>query len=344
VRLCNQGPDPAVVSLQAGTILAPTPPAPVQYTCSTPLPLADDAVSVFGMAVTNTAPILAVDVGVRIAHPRVSDLVLNLVSPGGTRVLLDENRGGASADMGLDLVPTNTVPVSFTGGPEGHTNVFDTGETAGMLNISYDFYDLPDDMRIYYDGNLIFDSGLVSDAGTTNISFGPGASTLVTIVMNEGGNTNSSTAWSYTLTWVRPSHIYLTFTENTNLAQAPLKFASPPLTNLTLSAATCPPVGGIFYLPEESLAKLAGQSAAGNWQLEVWDNRAGATDPPPTLVSWQLSFQLKDTQPVPVPIPSGSSETNTVSPDRIEYYAVDVPAWVSFATNRLIAATAPLNL
>lgn len=344
VRVCNQGINPVVVSLRASTLLAPSPPAPVQYTCSTALPLPDDAVSVSSMAVTNANPILAVDVGVRINHPRVSDLVLHLVSPNGTRVLLDENRGAASADMGQDLTPTNTVPVSFTGGPEGHTNVFDTGETTGTLNINYNFYDLPDDMHVYYQGTLIFDSGSISNGGTTNITFGPGASSLVSIVMNEGGSTNGSTVWTYTLTWVRPSHIYLTFTDITNLAQTPIKYALPSLTNLTCSAASCPPVGGIFYLPEESLGKFAGESAAGQWQLEVWDSRAGALDPPPTLISWQLSFWLKDTVPMPVTIHPGGTETNTVSPGRIEYYAVDVPAWVSFATNRLVTASAPVTL
>jgi hypothetical protein len=34
-----------------------------------------------------------------------------------------------------------------------------------------------------------------------------------------------------------------------------------------------------YYLPEESLDALTGQNSQGNWKLEVWDNRLGATNP-----------------------------------------------------------------
>ena len=38
--------------------------------------------------------------------------------------------------------------------------------------------------------------------------------------------------------------------------------------------------GDVFYLPEQSLDTFAGESAQGQWQLEVWDNRAGAGHSP----------------------------------------------------------------
>ena len=155
----------------------PVPLAPFQFASAMPVPLLDDAVTYDSLMVTNPSPIVSMAVGVRIAHPRVGDLALTLISPNGTRVLLDENRGGATSDMGVDLAPVSTVPASYTGGPEAVTNVYDTGATEGMLSINYSFYDLPDDMRVYYDGQLIFDSGLVSYSGATNIAYGPGAST-----------------------------------------------------------------------------------------------------------------------------------------------------------------------
>lgn len=56
--------------------------------------LLDDAVTTSLLSVTNSREIADIRVGVRIDHPRVSDLVLRLVSPAGTRVILAENRGG----------------------------------------------------------------------------------------------------------------------------------------------------------------------------------------------------------------------------------------------------------
>ena len=132
--------------------------------------------------------------------------------------------------MGTSSFTTNIIPVSSSGGPEASTNIIDTGQTSGNITIDYNFYDIPDRMTIYYQNTLIFDSGLINGVGTTNIAFGPGVSTLVTIVMNESGNTNSTTIWDYTVTSTTANYLYLTFTENTNLTITPIKFAVPPFT------------------------------------------------------------------------------------------------------------------
>ena len=64
--------------------------------------LFDDAETNSVIRVTRPGVIADLSVGVRIAHPRVSDLVLHLVSPQGTRLLLAENRGGPlGADYGF---------------------------------------------------------------------------------------------------------------------------------------------------------------------------------------------------------------------------------------------------
>src|SRR5262249_26095266 len=151
----------------------------------------------------------AVEVGVRIDHPRVSDLMLHLIAPDGTRVLLEQNRGALDANgMGYSVFSTNIIPVSSSGGPQASTNVVDTGQTSGNINISYNFFDIPDELRVYYQGVLIADSGLISGSGTTNISFGPGVSTFVTLIMNQGGNANSNTVWNYTVTSTSANYFY----------------------------------------------------------------------------------------------------------------------------------------
>ncbi|MEI2727024.1 MAG: proprotein convertase P-domain-containing protein [Verrucomicrobiota bacterium] len=151
-------------------------------------PLRDDAVTDSIITVTNDALIQQVEVGLRINHPRVSDLAVTLISPRGTRVLLAQNRGGTSTEgFGSTISVTNVIPVSTNGGPSAVTNVIDTGATAGKLTIDYDFFDAPDQMTVYYQGAQLLDTGLTSGTGRLTVNYGPGLSTLVTIIMNESG-------------------------------------------------------------------------------------------------------------------------------------------------------------
>ena len=53
-----------------------------------------------------------------------------------------------------------------------------------------------------------------------------------------------------------------------------------------------------YYLPEQSLAPLIGTSAFGLWQLEIQDDRVGATNHT-VLDSWQLQIAFSQTNPVP---------------------------------------------
>ena len=114
------------------------------------------------MHVTDRREIADVNVGLRVSHSRISDLVFHLFSPQGTRLLRMENRGGPD---GVDLVQALSRPMScadFFSGFAAHTNGINAGTNLGTLNITYEFYGVPDSCTVYYDGVLIFDSGLVS--------------------------------------------------------------------------------------------------------------------------------------------------------------------------------------
>lgn len=78
------------------------------FTETNAVPLIDDALTTSTISVTNTnVAVVDVSVGVRIDHPRVSDLSLHLVSPNGTRILLFENRGGLTTNgLGARGLPT----------------------------------------------------------------------------------------------------------------------------------------------------------------------------------------------------------------------------------------------
>lgn len=205
------------------------PPTPAQFGSGGSVPLLDDAVTNHTIFINNTNPISRLDVGLRIDHPRVSDLAVTLVSPRGTRVLLVENRGGTNADgFGSSISVTNFIPVAANGGPAS-TNIFvDTGSTVGTVTIDYNFYNVPDQMTVYYGSNLLADTTMTNGSGRLTLAYGPGASTFIEVRMNEFGNANTGTAWDFTASSINSANSYLVFTDNTNLTTTPIKFAAPP--------------------------------------------------------------------------------------------------------------------
>jgi subtilisin-like proprotein convertase family protein len=205
---------------------------------SAPIPLLDDAITRSTLFVPNARPVVEVQTGVIIQHPRASDLVLHLLSPSGTRVLLAENRGRTSPEgYGSHLVTTHVVPRTSEGGATEDRAVIDTGTTSGIVRLQYDFFDLPDSLQVQYEGIVLFDSGLISGDGVVNIPFGPGTSTEITIVVNPGGSSFATTQWTYTASVISEQFVFTVFTDNTNRAELPVKFATPPFTNSPVSSA-----------------------------------------------------------------------------------------------------------
>lgn len=87
--------------------------------------------------------------------------------------------------------------------------LIDTGATAGSITINYDMLFQPDDLRIYYppefpNGTLIADTGLVSGQGQITANYGPGNSTFIEVVMNEGGG-QPGTQWFLNQVIVNPT-------------------------------------------------------------------------------------------------------------------------------------------
>ena len=246
------------VSIQIGVSLSPAGPA--TFTSRGDEPLLDDAVTYSTNHVAANSFVVDAEVGVRIEHPRESDLVLTLVSPEGTRVLLAENRGGLDTNgYGSGLNVTNVLPQSSNGGPSGNTNLIDLTNTMGTLIVNFDFHALPDDMRVYYQGVLLYDTGTVANQGSFSVDFGPGTSTNIEIVMDgpgSGFSTNVTDKWDYTATVVTKDITYAIFSENTNLATIPIKFAPPPFgggsvpflpaTNVLMSSFEGIPAGNYF--------------------------------------------------------------------------------------------------
>jgi subtilisin-like proprotein convertase family protein len=239
----------------------------LDYDSTGAVPLLDDAVNYAYMDVTNTDVIQGISIGLRVDHPRISDLVFHLISPDGTRYLLMENRGADSTNgCGADLVTTNVFHASANGNGLPTTKVFNIGKSYGTIPITYNFYTVPDQMTVYYGTDptnfylgspyLVTNTGFIhnppiggggggaqnTQPETFTVSFPPPGvsnnSTYLTVIMNQFGNPagTNGTEWTYSIGTVATNFVYLSFTEDTNLTTTPIKFAPPPFvpqTNFT---------------------------------------------------------------------------------------------------------------
>jgi uncharacterized delta-60 repeat protein len=142
--------------------------------------------------------------------------------------------------------------------------------TSGSLNVNYDMFTAPDDMRIFYGdtnvtagtGVLIYDTGYVSGSNTLVIPFGPTnglATNLITIVMDQGGQTNI-TQWKYTA------------------SVAPLVSSSGIF------------VGGDFGVSGQSYADIARFTPNGS--LDTTFNPTAGADNPIYTLGWQLDGKV----------------------------------------------------
>ena len=208
------------------------------------------------ISVPDNAIISSVDVGLRVDHPRISDLVFHLISPDGTRVLLMENRGGTSTNGIGGTYNISNIVTSASGGPETSTNgPIDTGQTSGTLAINYDFH-TTNELAVYDQSwNLVRDFGMIIGSGVFTVNYFN--SSKLFIVMNpfvRGGG--SGYTWDFTINITQGRYAYLVLTENTNLTITPIKFAPPPFISVTNAAPPIPPIldghvlGGPLLNPE----------------------------------------------------------------------------------------------
>ncbi|HOC56422.1 MAG TPA: hypothetical protein PKI20_12440, partial [Verrucomicrobiota bacterium] len=95
----------------------------------------------------------------------------------------------------------------------------------------------------------------------------------------------------------------------------------------------------LYFLPEESLADLAGEEMFGIWTLEIWDNRAGPGTNNAQLIEWVLNLGLAPSNPPPViTLSHGIPYTNSLPAHGIQYFVVPAPQWAAQATNVLLFA------
>lgn len=252
---------PVYVCYQASLTINPVAVLPLTFNSTNSVEIQDDAVTYSQISLTNDQPIASIGIGVAINYPRVSDLVLTLISPSGQRYTLFDERGGLTAtNLGHINITTNFFGTQVAGGANANTNVLSPVPTSGNLFVNYNMFTIPDSMTIYYDGTILTNTGLISGPGIIGPLPYSGNATSITIVMNEGGNPNATTRWIYTPQVISEDYTYFTFTEDTDLTTTPVKFAGQPFdlldygTNYTLSDFEQAASGDYFaYMPPTNI-------------------------------------------------------------------------------------------
>jgi hypothetical protein len=90
--------------------------------------------------------------------------------------------------------PCNTATES--GGAGVTTRVYEMGQPQGTFRFTYEAYTLPDTFELFYEGDLLHSTGVVSGSGDFTEHFGPGTSTQIKVVVT---GQDPDTAWTYTL-------------------------------------------------------------------------------------------------------------------------------------------------
>jgi subtilisin-like proprotein convertase family protein len=118
----------------------------------------------------------------------VTDFKDLVVLPEGVFMVASEN---------LDYYPVVPGSVGFS---NEYVIDVDTGCTEGTFSFTIDTFNLTDHFHAYYEGAAIVSVPFpgIGTAGNylTNVSFGPGSDSFVRLVVNQGGNTNTGTAWN----------------------------------------------------------------------------------------------------------------------------------------------------
>ena len=300
---------------------------PVNFAPVGSVPLLDDAVSDAyitnypGPNATNET-IASIAVGIRVDHPRISDLVFTLISPDGTRYLLMQNRGNTSTNgAGATIYSTNDIAnFSNSGTTNSVTNFVAVSTVTGVLPISWNFYQIPDEMTVYDNtngnygpANLLFDTGMTNGTGQVNLAFT--TTSGLAIIMNQFGNTNgvNGDAWTYTAGGVTTNFYYLTFTDDTNITtppipspMIPIKFAPTPFVPLMATNI----MTNIMIVP----------TVVTNFSTNIISTFAGATGDYPavsTVNGWNVLTNQVSVETDPVTALNGSNllalATGTIS-------------------------------
>ncbi|HEX3624086.1 MAG TPA: LamG-like jellyroll fold domain-containing protein [Verrucomicrobiae bacterium] len=251
----------------------------------------------------------------------------------GTAMLFYDGTNVATTNWGINIVPKTTGDVLLGKDMSLETNNYYGG--------------LMDEMSIY--SRALSDAEIAAiysaSAYTTNRligKFNPSVTPPLSLAEAQvvlGNMTN--TILGENNTWQEGS---FTFLPQTNVFPMQIQGIEPGMLFDSFGVSEAP-LGNLYFQPEQSLGdELKGQTANGNWTLEIWNTRYNTLATNVNLLSWQLQFILRSNTLTPLTIGSQEPTSITIPPGQIVTLQVPVPIWATDATNILVSSTEPLNV
>ncbi|MBT5928327.1 MAG: S8 family serine peptidase, partial [Verrucomicrobia bacterium] len=339
------------------------------------VPILDFGQTDSAIFVPDSRPVAEAKIGLRIDHPRLSDLSVHLVSPDGTRVLLSENRGGnintgfgsgtsekpIFAGFSDDEEDADTL-IKFAQGPFTTNAVISVTPISGFEQAPTGIQSAGESFPADNDGNMwdvisgrarILDQNAPEGDKFINIF-----SSRIAITIPTPPGRKFDLFYSTRSSAGRGSPVGLAFLEGRRAQvvdgsirwrrNTPIRFVPvSPESLLEFTFVRGRPAMSLddieirdaaavkYYFPEEPLETFKGESALGDWSLEIQDTREGAIAPPPILQNWQLLLSLANTNVQAVTLRNGQCFASNLGPDEVHYFIVETPRIATMATNWL---------
>jgi uncharacterized repeat protein (TIGR01451 family) len=132
-----------------------------------------------------------------------SNSILSETSIGDDLLATSLTNNKIYAPLAAQITASSILPIPYQSegsGSEGETQIINLGSTQGIINVSYETYEIPDRLQLLYEGNIIFDTKFESTKGEkivpVRIPVG-GQSTQITSILT--ANSNTDTEWKYKL-------------------------------------------------------------------------------------------------------------------------------------------------
>ena len=346
------------------------------FTDDLEVPILDDGLTHAQIYVPDTRPIAEAKIGIRLDHPRLSDLSLNLVSPEGTRVMLMENRGGGTetalgsgdsqapifAGFSDNEEDADTL-IKFAEGPFTTNAVVNVYPISGFEQARAQIYSLgdtfPTDVEdrewevIYGRARLMGQRApygrkfmhILSSRIATTIPTPPGRKFDLIYSTRSSAGRGSPVGYIYmdgrraqvvdgSIRWRRNTPIRFETSKPETLLEFSYVRGRPAMSLDQIELRDAAAVK--YYFPEEPLEHFKGESALGDWTLEINDTRSGGAEAPePILQNWQLLLSLANTNVPATTLRNGQCFAGSLEPEEVKYFVVDVPRIATMATNWL---------
>ncbi|MCO4761221.1 MAG: hypothetical protein KC502_06940 [Myxococcales bacterium] len=100
-----------------------------------------------------------------------------------------ETQSSSECDVGFNLGGSNPPP----------TIPIEMGRRSGSFDFDYETRNAMDRIEVFYEGELLFDSGCVSESRSVPVRYGPGKGTKIDVVVTPNCDGGIATSWKFSV-------------------------------------------------------------------------------------------------------------------------------------------------